>query len=56
MSVVKKRFGYDDALDAFGCHGIGGIWGALLTGVFSKTSINSVAKWDGLLLTCSLRS
>lgn len=49
MSVVKKRFGYDDALDAFGCHGIGGIWGALLTGVFSKTSINSVAKWDGLV-------
>lgn len=48
MSVVKKRFGYDDALDAFGCHGIGGIWGALLTGVFSKTSINSVTKWDGL--------
>jgi Amt family ammonium transporter len=48
MSVVKKRFGYDDALDAFGCHGIGGIWGAIMTGVFTKTSINSVAKWDGL--------
>ncbi len=48
MSVVKKRFGYDDALDAFGCHGIGGIWGALMTGVFTQTSINSVARWDGL--------
>ena len=48
MSVVKKRFGYDDALDAFGCHGIGGIWGALMTGVFAQTSINSVARWDGL--------
>ena len=49
MSVVKKHFGYDDALDAFGCHGIGGIWGGLMTGVFAKTSINSVAKWDGLI-------
>lgn len=49
MSVVKKRFGYDDALDAFGCHGIGGIWGALLTGVFTQTSINDVARWDGLI-------
>jgi Amt family ammonium transporter len=49
MSVVKKRFGYDDALDAFGCHGVGGIWGAIATGVFAKTSINGVAKWDGLL-------
>ncbi len=49
MSVVKKRFGYDDALDAFGCHGIGGIWGALMTGVFTQTSINSVARWDGLV-------
>ena len=48
MSVIKKRFGYDDALDAFGCHGIGGIWGALATGVFAKTSINGVARWDGL--------
>lgn len=49
MSVIKKRFGYDDALDAFGCHGIGGIWGALATGIFTKTSVNSVARWDGLI-------
>jgi Amt family ammonium transporter len=49
MSVVKKRLGYDDALDAFGCHGIGGIWGAIATGLFTKTSINGVAKWDGLV-------
>lgn len=48
MSVVKKKFGYDDALDAFGCHGIGGMWGALMTGVFTQKSINGVAKWDGL--------
>lgn len=49
MSVVKKHFGYDDALDAFGCHGVGGIWGGIATGIFAKTSINPVAKWDGLL-------
>lgn len=49
MSVVKKKLGYDDALDAFGCHGIGGIWGAIATGIFTKTSINGVARWDGLL-------
>jgi len=49
MSAVKKRFGYDDALDAFGCHGIGGIWGGIATGIFTKSSINSVARWDGLV-------
>jgi Amt family ammonium transporter len=48
MSVVKTKFGYDDALDAFGCHGIGGVWGGIATGLFAQTSINSVAKWDGL--------
>jgi Amt family ammonium transporter len=35
VTVVKEKLGYDDALDAFGCHGIGGIVGALLTGVFA---------------------
>ena len=35
VSVVKKKFGYDDALDAFGVHGIGGTVGAILTGVFA---------------------
>lgn len=49
MSVVKKRFGYDDALDAFGCHGVGGIWGGIATGIFAQKSINSVARWDGLI-------
>jgi Amt family ammonium transporter len=36
---VKERLGYDDALDAFGCHGIGGLVGALLTGVFADPAI-----------------
>ena len=48
ISKVKQKFGYDDALDAFGCHGIGGVWGGLATGMFAQTSINSVAKWNGL--------
>jgi ammonium transporter len=48
MTAVKAKFGYDDALDAFGCHGIGGVWGGIATGLFTQTSINSVAKWNGL--------
>lgn len=38
--LVKKIFKIDDALDAFGCHGIGGIWGGILTGVFCNPAIN----------------
>jgi Amt family ammonium transporter len=40
ITLVKKIFKIDDALDAFGCHGIGGIWGGILTGVFVNPSIN----------------
>lgn len=46
---IKHRLKIDDALDAFGCHGIGGIWGGIATGLFGKSSINSVARWDGLV-------
>jgi Amt family ammonium transporter len=49
MSYLKPKFGYDDALDAFGCHGMGGIWGGIATGIFAKSSINPVAQWDGLI-------
>lgn len=49
MTKIKSKFGYDDALDAFGCHGIGGIWGGIATGLFTQKSINSVAQWDGLI-------
>jgi Amt family ammonium transporter len=42
VSVVKNKFGYDDALDAFGVHGIGGTVGAVLTGVFATKEINDL--------------
>jgi Amt family ammonium transporter len=44
VARVKARFGYDDSLDAFGVHGVGGTVGALLTGVFATRLINPVFK------------
>ncbi len=44
---LKPRLGYDDSLDVFGIHGIGGTWGALATGLFASTVINPAGK-DGL--------
>lgn len=41
VAVVKNKFGYDDSLDAFGVHGIGGIWGALATGLWANKEINA---------------
>lgn len=49
MNFIKHKLKIDDALDAFGCHGIGGVWGGIATGLFAKASINSVARWDGLV-------
>ena len=43
-AIVKRRFGYDDSLDAFGVHGAGGTLGALLTGVFATATINPIFK------------
>jgi ammonium transporter, Amt family len=40
VAAVKQKFGYDDALDAFGVHGIGGTLGALMTGVFATNLVN----------------
>jgi len=45
--MLKPLFGYDDALDAVGVHGIGGTWGALATGLFASKAINSAGA-DGL--------
>ncbi len=47
VSVVKHKFGYDDSLDAFGVHGIGGIIGAIATGIFATPAIQS--SYSGLL-------
>ena len=49
VKLIKQKLKIDDALDAFGCHGIGGIWGGIATGLFGKSSINSAARWDGLV-------
>ena len=49
VALIKKKLKIDDALDAFGCHGIGGIWGGIATGIFAQSSINDVARWDGLV-------
>ena len=39
ISVLKKRFAYDDALDAFGCHGVGGIFGGFATAIFTTPDL-----------------
>ncbi len=44
---LKSRFGYDDSLDVVGIHGIGGIWGALATGLFATKAVNAAGA-DGL--------
>ncbi len=46
-AVIKPKLGYDDALDAFGVHCIGGIWGALATGLFATKAVNAAGS-DGL--------
>ncbi len=47
VAKIKPALGYDDSLDAFGVHGIGGIFGALMTGVLANPAVNSLGK--GLL-------
>jgi Amt family ammonium transporter len=43
VAVMKKKLGYDDSLDAFGVHGVCGVWGALATGLFANPSITGTA-------------
>ncbi len=50
ISHLKVRFGYDDALDAFGCHGVGGLLGGVLTGIFCVPEL-SWTSHGGLLYT-----
>lgn len=47
VAVVKSKVGYDDSLDAFGVHGVGGTWGAIATGLFANKAVNSAGA-DGL--------
>ncbi len=46
VAVVKIKLGYDDSLDVFGIHGIGGIVGAILTGVFNAESLGGIGYGD----------
>jgi Amt family ammonium transporter len=47
VTIIKPRLGYDDSLDAFGVHCVGGIWGALATGLFASKAVNAAGA-DGL--------
>jgi Amt family ammonium transporter len=49
VGVVKQKFGYDDSLDPFGVHGVGGFWGMIATGLFATTAVNPTAA-NGLFL------
>jgi len=57
VTFLKPKFGYDDTLDAFGVHGVGGFWGAIATGLWASTAINPAGNNGlfygnaGLLLT-----
>jgi len=44
VAFIKPKFGYDDSLDAFGVHGVGGFVGAILTGVFASKLITGEAE------------
>ncbi len=46
---LKSKFGYDDSLDAFGVHGVGGFAGAILTGVFATSAVSGTVEKSGLI-------
>lgn len=48
-TTIKEHFALDDSLDCFGVHGVGGMFGAVLTGVFARASISGVASQAGLI-------
>jgi len=53
---VKQKFGYDDSLDAFGVHGVGGIVGAILTGVFVDAGLGGVGLREGMTMASQVKS
>ena len=48
MAIVKAKYGYDDSLDVFGVHGVGGILGTICVGIFASKAVNPQGA-DGLL-------
>ncbi|MFD0896680.1 ammonium transporter [Loigolactobacillus binensis] len=48
ITVLKPRIGVDDALDAFGCHGVSGIMGSVVTGLFATKTVNTTIPENGL--------
>ena len=48
-TTMKSKFGYDDSLDAFGVHGVGGFAGAILTGVFANSVVSGNDDYKGML-------
>ncbi|MCQ2002446.1 ammonium transporter [Rhizobium sp. NRK18] len=56
VSVVKNKFGYDDTADVFGVHGVGGMFGALATGVLTSSALGGVGYADGVTMGGQLYS
>ena len=50
VTLIKPRIHLDDTLDAFGCHGVSGIWGSIATGLFASHAINGHVTSDGLFV------
>ncbi|WP_290690688.1 MULTISPECIES: ammonium transporter [unclassified Haematobacter] len=50
VAVVKIKFGYDDSLDVFGIHGVGGIVGAIGTGIFASSSLGGIGYAEGVTM------
>jgi ammonium transporter, Amt family len=50
VAVIKNKFGYDDTADVFGIHGIGGLFGALATGIFASSSLGGIGYAEGVTM------
>ncbi|OBZ94313.1 ammonia channel protein [Pararhizobium polonicum] len=50
VSFVKNKFGYDDTADVFGVHGVGGLFGALATGIFASASLGGIGYAEGVTM------
>lgn len=49
LSFIKNKLKWDDSLDAFSLHGIGGVWGGIATGLFASSAVNPTATGEGTL-------